>query len=1050
MLAVALLAAALPPARGALFFSEYVEGSGTGHKALELFNPTGTTVNLAEYQLRFAVNGGDWGRDTTLEGTLCPRCVHVLSHADCGCVQDAELPFPFNGNDAIGLFDVATDALVDVIGVPGAGKEFGVAGVPGATADHTLVRKADVLEGTADWAASAGTSAENSQWEVRDKDDLSDLGRHLWTGVAVDDVPHLTRSAALYYHNVTGAVNGTAEVTPTHDELQLFITDTHHRPVVAPQEAVSFLEVIDSETVPTGPNPNDTVTLVRLFFGNALVSAVDGRVHTSAGEPTADFIPWEPGRLWPSDRGLPADEPATWDLHHVFPVSSAVHALRADKYFADPVPSDPSYRKPAHPDAPDCAVTDAIWQPAVDQRGDVARAVFYVAFRYNLLLVDFPPTAREPQMGLASQLLRWHEIDAPDDAERRRNDRVQQTQGNRNPWVDFPAWMRQFVASHIVPVPAPPVLDSPPHDVVWTQGPSIPLDYTLPEPAVPGSVRLTISVAPTSTLNDPGAPHILVFADTPELLAAGQHTGTLVATDLGSTTGVATMPPGAHLLIEGVVYELELAYEPEGPTAMPVVATTNSAFRYGTGAAATPDPGPGTPPADVHEYYREVADKFLDPDFPRLLHDLVLADHVAASSYTDTRELLEFTDEDMQDPSRVRLIYSDHSALKEAFSNAAFDVSDQWNREHSWPRSRGVGESGRDNVDLHHLFPSVSRVNSARGNRYFDDVQPFDAGYGRPGHELAAPDSERSTVAWEPPAATKGDIARAVFYMALRYDGEFSNESDLHLTVDAPEDGSPQMGPADIYFLWHEQDLPDAFEVRRNDRIHALQGNRNPFVDHPEWARYALARVGHQPPTLHAPRPGGGGGIEIEFDFELPTAAESGSVRLVFGHQPDDPFHDDPDAPHVVVLDSSFTTAGRHSGVVVGSSLVDSPGMSQVLSPTGQLLDGSVYRFEVSYVATDGRPGYALSNRVLFGEARAEPYPTETPAATMPGPSNDDGDGDDTERTSGLTDPPTAHAISVVLIFVLVALAVLVVVVVVWYRRGGPNEVRRYARQLGL
>jgi len=94
----------------------------------------------------------------------------------------------------------------------------------------------------------------------------------------------------------------------------------------------------------------------------------------------------------------------------------------------------------------------------------------------------------------------------------------------------------------------------------------------------------------------------------------------------------------------------------------------------------------------------------------------------------------------------------------------------------------------------------------------------------------------------------KGDIARAILYMDLRYEGGVhggsngQNEPDLIVTDDANQivitSASPAyMGLKSVLLQWHEQDPPDAREVERNGIVFASQGNRNPFIDRPEWVK---------------------------------------------------------------------------------------------------------------------------------------------------------------------------------------------------------------------
>jgi len=96
----------------------------------------------------------------------------------------------------------------------------------------------------------------------------------------------------------------------------------------------------------------------------------------------------------------------------------------------------------------------------------------------------------------------------------------------------------------------------------------------------------------------------------------------------------------------------------------------------------------------------------------------------------------------------------------------------------------------------------------------------------------------------------KGDMARAVMYMAIRYEGGTDaatgqSEPDLELTDDRSKIVQTSSSPAYMGLLstlvaWSQQDPPDAAERARNEVIYSFQGNRNPFIDHPEWATSGL------------------------------------------------------------------------------------------------------------------------------------------------------------------------------------------------------------------
>ncbi|MBR6021296.1 MAG: endonuclease, partial [Kiritimatiellae bacterium] len=145
-------------------------------------------------------------------------------------------------------------------------------------------------------------------------------------------------------------------------------------------------------------------------------------------------------------------------------------------------------------------------------------------------------------------------------------------------------------------------------------------------------------------------------------------------------------------------------------------------------------------------------------------------------------------------------------------------------REHAWPVSHGA--RGAMKSDLHNLRVADRWMNEARGRRDFDDCR------GR-AWAMETNGCWMTWNAWEPPDESKGDLARAAMYMAVRY-GE--GETGLEL-VDEEWTGGRQLGRLSTLLEWNEIDPVDEAERRRNELICERQGNRNPFVDHPEWGR---------------------------------------------------------------------------------------------------------------------------------------------------------------------------------------------------------------------
>lgn len=202
------------------------------------------------------------------------------------------------------------------------------------------------------------------------------------------------------------------------------------------------------------------------------------------------------------------------------------------------------------------------------------------------------------------------------------------------------------------------------------------------------------------------------------------------------------------------------------------------------------------------------------------LHEII--DDHKQLSYDEVWNALKETDEDPNNPNNVILFYSGKSSPK----NNNGGNTTQWNREHTWAKSHGdFGTSKGPGTDIHHLRPTNVQVNSSRGNLDFDN-----GGSTVSGCNGCYKDGD----SFEPPNRVKGDVARILFYMATRY--EPGDRVDLELNEKVNNGKNPYHGKLSVLLQWHKQDPVDAFEENRNDVIQKWQGNRNPFIDHPEWA----------------------------------------------------------------------------------------------------------------------------------------------------------------------------------------------------------------------
>lgn len=207
----------------------------------------------------------------------------------------------------------------------------------------------------------------------------------------------------------------------------------------------------------------------------------------------------------------------------------------------------------------------------------------------------------------------------------------------------------------------------------------------------------------------------------------------------------------------------------------------------------------------------------------------IIANNHTVLSYSQVWTALTQTDEDPLNPDNVILLYKGTSIAK--FSNGSGSQStnqDNWNREHVWAKSHGFPSSSASAyTDIHHLRPTDISINSSRGNLDFDlSDQPL----------TEAPANRVDADSFEPRDEVKGDVARMLFYMDTRYQGNDPQTPDLTLVDQLTSVGEAKLGKLCTLLNWHVEDSVDEAEQKRNDRIYEFQGNRNPFIDNPDWA----------------------------------------------------------------------------------------------------------------------------------------------------------------------------------------------------------------------
>ena len=246
--------------------------------------------------------------------------------------------------------------------------------------------------------------------------------------------------------------------------------------------------------------------------------------------------------------------------------------------------------------------------------------------------------------------------------------------------------------------------------------------------------------------------------------------------------------------------------------------------------------------------YYDSIDGLTGEELKAALNDIITnhTEFPYTSTSTDVWDIMKEADEDPENPDNVIMFYSGFSwpkACQDTVTPPELCRTDvdgesklvEWNREHIWSKSRGdFGTSVGAGTDLHHLVAAERNMNSTKNNRHYedcndgDDTNIVDRGYGN----YTCNDWE-----FEPRDEVKGDVARMIFYMAVRYEGEIGDMVDLEVVNDpdsSKESKLPVYGDLNDLLRWHIEDPVSEWEINRNQVIFTYQGNRNPFIDDPD------------------------------------------------------------------------------------------------------------------------------------------------------------------------------------------------------------------------
>lgn len=215
-------------------------------------------------------------------------------------------------------------------------------------------------------------------------------------------------------------------------------------------------------------------------------------------------------------------------------------------------------------------------------------------------------------------------------------------------------------------------------------------------------------------------------------------------------------------------------------------------------------------------YYSSIDFNKTKNELKNELATLITTTHTKTISYSELQTLMKTSDVDPENPANLLLVYGSQSS---GLHQRSRPISGSWNREHVYAKSKGtpnLGTSG-PGADGHHLRPADTQLNSTRGSLLFDD------GTGSLAYKT-------SRGGWYPGEEWKGDVARILMYMYVRY-----NSRCLPLNITMNPNTYSQDFP-DILLKWNIEDPVSAFEIQRQNVVANMQKNRNPFIDNPYLA----------------------------------------------------------------------------------------------------------------------------------------------------------------------------------------------------------------------
>lgn len=271
---------------------------------------------------------------------------------------------------------------------------------------------------------------------------------------------------------------------------------------------------------------------------------------------------------------------------------------------------------------------------------------------------------------------------------------------------------------------------------------------------------------------------------------------------------------------------MQLVSVPAAPPAAPTVVAASRPDQVSPTVAKEQSDA-----TDLDRYYARAQGKE-GAELLRALHLIVRTGHVDRG-YAQARDELFDDIADLDGDNHIEDMFTGERYGPITGRKQAFDHG--LNTEHTWPQSKGA--TGMAQSDLHHLHPADIRTNERRGSMPYGDVVKSEWSVGEGARQAKLGVDALGERVFEPRADIKGDVARGLLYFYTRY--AQSRPSDF--TLENFRHELPTL------LRWHQADPVTDAERARNDAVQQVQGNRNPFVDRPDFVdrvRFSRLQLG--------------------------------------------------------------------------------------------------------------------------------------------------------------------------------------------------------------